>query len=215
MKFLGYILLFFSCTSFAQTQDSLGKKEIFTMVEKMPEYNGGPNEMMKFIQKNINYPLLAKEKGMSGKVYLKFIINELGGIDSVSVLKSTGYKILDDEAIRLIKSMPKWKPGTQNEKPVPVFFNLPINFQLSDPGLGTKYYNSALKDFEAGKYYEAKEKYLKAYKYNSRDIDAVYNLGVTYIKLNQKDSACFYWNEMKIKFATSEADALIKKYCTN
>ncbi len=105
--------------------------EHFTVVEKMPEFPGGPMEMMKHIQKNIVYPQAAKERGVSGKCFLRFVINADGVISEIEVLKGIPKcPTCDKEAIRVIQTMPKWKPGTQNGKPVSVFFNLPINFQL-------------------------------------------------------------------------------------
>lgn len=195
--------------------DQVSKTEVFNIAEEMPEFPGGPKAMMLFIQKTLNYPLQAKEKGFQGKVFLKFIVNNDGAIDSVFVLKSSGYRILDNEAIRVIKVMPKWKPGFQNGKPVPVYFNLPISFNLVEESKGTDYYNAGLKFFKDGKFVDAKENYKKAYKLNYKDQDALYNLGVTYYKLNQKDSACYCWNEMKDKFQSKDAEELIKKYCSN
>jgi protein TonB len=105
--------------------------EIFTVVEEMPEFPGGPMEMMKYIQKNISYPQMAKEAGLSGKCFLKFVVNGNGNISDVQVLKGVpGCSECDKEAIRVVKSMPNWKAGKQNGRSVPVFFNLPINFQL-------------------------------------------------------------------------------------
>jgi protein TonB len=105
--------------------------EIFTVVEEMPEFPGGPQEMMKYIQKNIQYPQMAKEAGLSGKCFLKFVVNGNGNITDVQVLKGVpGCQECDREAIRVVKSMPNWKAGKQNGRSVPVFFNLPINFQL-------------------------------------------------------------------------------------
>ncbi len=105
--------------------------EIFTVVEEMPEFPGGPMEMMKYIQKNIQYPQMAKEAGLSGKCFLKFVVNGNGNISDVTVLKGVpGCSECDKEAIRVVKSMPNWKPGKQNGRSVPVYFNLPINFQL-------------------------------------------------------------------------------------
>lgn len=107
------------------------EKEVFKPVEVMPEFNGGAMEMMKFIHKNINYPQSAKENGVSGKCFLSYVILPNGTISNIIVLKGVrGCPECDAEAIRVVKAMPKWKPGTQNGKPVSVFFNLPINFQL-------------------------------------------------------------------------------------
>lgn len=101
-------------------------------VDVLPDFPGGSNEMMSFLSKSINYPLQAKENGWVGKVYLKFIVKDDGVIDSITVLKSSGYKILDNEAIRVINKMPKWKPATRNFKPIKCYFNLPIKFSLSE-----------------------------------------------------------------------------------
>lgn len=105
--------------------------EFFSVVEKMPEFPGGPMEMMRFIQKTITYPQAAKEAGASGKCFLKFVINSDGTISDIQVVKGVGKcPACDAEAIRVVKAMPKWSPGMQNGKAVNVFFNLPINFQL-------------------------------------------------------------------------------------
>lgn len=105
--------------------------EIFTMVEEMPEFFGGAMEMMKYIQMNIQYPQMAKEAGISGKCYLKFVVNSNGQIADVTVVKGVPNCLeCDKEAIRVVKSMPNWKAGKQSGKAVNVYFNLPINFQL-------------------------------------------------------------------------------------
>jgi hypothetical protein len=99
--------------------------------ETMPEFSGGVMEMMRHIQKNIEYPQMAKEAGLSGKCFLRFIVTKEGVIKNVNIVRGVpGCIECDVESIRVIYSMPRWKPGTQNGKPVSVFFNLPINFQL-------------------------------------------------------------------------------------
>lgn len=108
-----------------------GMNETFSVVEEMPEFPGGAMEMMKHIQKNIRYPEVAKEVGISGRCFLRFVVNTDGTITNIQILKGvTGCSACNKEAVRVIQTMPKWKPGTQNGKPVSVFFNLPINFQL-------------------------------------------------------------------------------------
>jgi protein TonB len=105
--------------------------EIFTVVQEMPEFPGGTMEMMKYIQKNIVYPPSAREAGISGKCFLRFVVNEDGKISSVEVLKGVpGCPECDKEAVRVIKSMPAWKPGKQNGKEVKVYFQLPVNFVI-------------------------------------------------------------------------------------
>ncbi len=105
--------------------------EIFTVVEEMPEFPGGNLEMMKYIQKNIQYPAMAREAGISGKCFLKFVVNGDGTISDGTILKGVpGCPDCDKEAMRVVKSMPKWKAGKQNGRAVPVYFNLPINFTI-------------------------------------------------------------------------------------
>ena len=108
-----------------------GPSEIFTIVEEQPEFPGGPSAMMKFIQQNVQYPAMAREAGISGKCHLKFVVDESGGISNVEILKGVpGCQDCDKEAIRVVKAMPKWKPGKQTGRAVRVYFNLPINFKI-------------------------------------------------------------------------------------
>lgn len=108
-----------------------GDNEVFALVETMPEFPGGAIEMLKFIQKNIIYPKVQRDKGIQGKCWLRFVVNSKGTICDVVVIQGVpNCNECDQEAIRVIQSMPKWNPGKQNGRAVPVFFNLPINFQL-------------------------------------------------------------------------------------
>ena len=105
--------------------------EIFTVVEQQPEFPGGAAEMMKYIQKNIHYPEIEKEAGISGKCFVKFVVEPDGGISNVEILKGVaGGPGCDKEAMRVVKSMPKWSAGKQNGRAVRVYFNLPISFRL-------------------------------------------------------------------------------------
>jgi hypothetical protein len=121
----------YSYSSNSNNTSIQNRSEVFSTVEQMPEFPGGSMEMMKYVQNNIQYPQDAKEAGLSGKCFLKFVITNYGDITDIEVLKGVpGCGECDREAIRVVKSMPKWKPGRQNGKPVSVFFNLPVNFQL-------------------------------------------------------------------------------------
>jgi len=102
---------------------------IFMVVEDMPEFPGGYAAMTKFIQKNLQYPPMARENSISGKVYLKFVVEPSGEVSKIQLLRGIGGGC-DEEAIRVVKKMPKWKPGRQRGKAVKVWFNLPIRFQL-------------------------------------------------------------------------------------
>jgi protein TonB len=104
--------------------------EIVTFAEQMPEFEGGTEEMMKFLQKNLNYPPVARENGIEGRVVLQFVVDKDGKISQVEVLKKLGWG-LEEEAVRVVKTMPPWKPGKQNGKPVIVRFTLPVVFRLN------------------------------------------------------------------------------------
>jgi protein TonB len=104
-------------------------KEIFTVVEEQPGYPGGDEARIKFLQDNIKYPEEAKELGVSGKVFVTFVVEVDGSITDVRVLRGIGAGC-DEEAIRVVKSMPRWVPGKQRGQPVRVQFNLPIKFTL-------------------------------------------------------------------------------------
>ena len=107
------------------------KEEIFTVVEQMPSFQGGDGELMKFIQKNIVYPAVEKEAGISGTAYVTFVVDKDGKITDVKILRGvSGGPNCDKEAMRVIKAMPAWKPGKQNGRPVSVHYNLPIKFVL-------------------------------------------------------------------------------------
>ena len=109
--------------------DEPAKQEIFTIVEQMPVFPGGEGELMKYLQKNIKNPAMAKENGITGTVYCQFVIDVEGKVTDVKVVR--GVPGLDGEATRVIKSMPPWKPGKQTGKAVPVQFTLPIKFTLN------------------------------------------------------------------------------------
>jgi protein TonB len=103
--------------------------QIFFIVEEMPEFPGGDLELRKYIAKNIRYPNLARENDIQGKVYVRFAVTATGAVKKVTVARGVD-PLLDAEAIRVVKSLPKWKPGKQRGKPVNVWYTVPINFQL-------------------------------------------------------------------------------------
>ncbi|MBX0292794.1 TonB family protein [Hymenobacter sp. HSC-4F20] len=102
--------------------------EPFVHVENMPEFMGGNAALTKYLQRQLHYPSQALRAGVEGKVYISFVVNADGSITDVSVLKGLGYGT-DEEASRVIRQMPAWKPGYQNHHAVPVRYTLPITFQ--------------------------------------------------------------------------------------
>ena len=102
----------------------------FIIVEKAPEFPGGQKALFKYLSENVKYPVMAQENGIQGKVVCQFVVNRDGSIVDIEVVRSAGDPSLDKEAVRVIKSMPKWKPGKQSGKTVRVKFTLPVNFRL-------------------------------------------------------------------------------------
>ena len=105
-------------------------EEFFMVVENMPEFPGGDLGLMKYIQKNVRYPAIAKEYNITGKVYVSFIVDKSGSVTNVKIVRGVD-KNLDAEAVRVVKSLPKYKPGKQRGKAVRVMFTIPINFTLN------------------------------------------------------------------------------------
>ena len=112
-----------------QREEVVEEEQIFTIVEEMPTFPGGEAELFKYLGKNIKYPQMATDAGISGVVYVTFVVGKDGKITDVKVLRGIGGGC-DEEAVRVVKSMPPWKPGKQRGKPVTVQYNLPIRFTL-------------------------------------------------------------------------------------
>ncbi len=107
------------------------KEQVFDHVEQMPQFPGGDKELMKFLNENIKYPHIAAEQGVSGTVRLRFVVDKDGNVGEVQVQRSVDPS-LDKEAIRVVKLLPKWIPGKQNGRPVAVWYNVPVKFQLQN-----------------------------------------------------------------------------------
>ena len=105
-------------------------EEFFMVVENMPEFPGGDLGLMKFIQKNVRYPAIAKEYNITGKVYVSFIVDKQGKVTNVKIVRGVD-KNLDAEALRVVSLLPKYRPGQQRGKAVRVMFTIPINFTLN------------------------------------------------------------------------------------
>jgi periplasmic protein TonB len=102
---------------------------VFVVVEKMPSFPGGQQALMKYLNENIRYPVIAQENGVQGRVIVQFTVRKDGNIDDVKVVRSADPS-LDKEAIRLVKSMPAWEPGQQRGKAVHCKYTVPIVFKL-------------------------------------------------------------------------------------
>lgn len=120
------ILNSFISSSFSQNTDST-EQEPLVFAEQMPEFIGGDDALMAFLQKNIKYPAKALKNNIQGVVMINFVVHTDSSIRKANVTKGIGGGC-DEEALRVIKKMPKWKPGRQGGKNVPVYFDVPINF---------------------------------------------------------------------------------------
>lgn len=116
--------------SAAQVTTLQKEDTIFTKVDKMPLFNQGVEEMFSYLKNNIRYPDEAKKNGVQGTVFVTFVVEKDGTITNVKILRGIGAGC-DEESLRVVKSMPKWTPGTKDGKPVRVAFNLPIKYMLA------------------------------------------------------------------------------------
>lgn len=112
-----------------EEEEEESAQQIFTVVEEMPDFPGGQAELLKFIAKSIKYPVIAQENGIQGRVICAFVVNKDGSVVDAEVLRGVDPS-LDKEALRVIGTMPKWKPGKQRGKPVRVKYTVPITFRL-------------------------------------------------------------------------------------
>jgi periplasmic protein TonB len=104
-------------------------EEVFVIVEDMPEFPGGELALRKWIASNIKYPVIAAENGIQGKVYVQFVVDKDGKVTNARIARGIDAS-LDQEALRVVNNLPRWKPGMQRGKPVRVSYTVPINFQL-------------------------------------------------------------------------------------
>jgi protein TonB len=112
-----------------EVQENVDEAEPFVVVEEMPMFPGGESALLAYISEHTQYPEVAKENNIQGKVIVRFCVTSKGGVDKVEILKSVDPE-LDKEAIRVVKTLPTFKPGKQGGKPVPVWYMVPINFTL-------------------------------------------------------------------------------------
>ena len=106
------------------------EEEIFVVVEDMPTFKGGDvNKFRDWVQKRVKYPQIAAENGIQGKVYIMFVVEPDGSVSNVSIMRGVD-PALDEEAIKVVESSPKWSPGKQRGAPVRVRFSITVNFQL-------------------------------------------------------------------------------------
>lgn len=110
-------------------EDEIVEQEIFLVVEEQPDFPGGDAARIRYFNENINYPVEARELNIQGTVYIGFIVEPDGSISNISLLRGIGGGC-DEEALRVVAAMPRWKPGKQRNQAVRVKFTLPVRFTL-------------------------------------------------------------------------------------
>ena len=125
------IIMFLATCGIVVAQNS-DENTVFTTVDQMPEFPGGLPGLAKYLSENVSYPQTARESGIQGRVIVYFVIETNGRVSNTKVIRGIGGGC-DEEAVRVVNAMPRWKPAKQEGKKVRVSFNLPINFKLTDP----------------------------------------------------------------------------------
>ncbi len=208
--------------------------DVLALADSMPKFPGGDKELAYFIQRNVIYPPMARENNENGKVYVKFVVDTTGKVMNPVVLKSSGYKSLDNEAINVVSKMPAWEPGIDKGKKVKVSVNVPVTFKnlglLNAPPEGPKLspeqqekHDKAMEQWNAGHKLESQGEFAKALEKfdNSLSIEtnnkyALFDKGKMHMVLGEKDKACGIWNKMITDFIRrDEAEEFVKKYCGN
>ena len=121
----------FKKSDMSKTDMKPDKNGVYQIVEEMPQFPGGETKLMEYIAKNLTYPQEAKDKGIDGRVFVAMVIEKDGSVSNVKVLRGIGGGC-DEEAVRVISALPKWKPGKMNGEPVRVSYQIPINFKLQE-----------------------------------------------------------------------------------
>jgi protein TonB len=128
-KLILLVALALFCSTSVMAQAEVEDDAIFVVAENAPEFPGGSDSLYAYIARNIKYPETAKKEKIEGRVFVTFVIEKDGQVSSAKILRDIGGGC-GEEAIRVVKNMPKWKPGTQRGNPVRFQFNLPVSFML-------------------------------------------------------------------------------------
>ena len=219
MRKLILYLFLFSVPAQLFCQDTSETLPVFMMVEEMPEFPGGINSLMKFVSDNIRYPKEAKEKDIQGKVFASFVVDTAGSVRQVKILR--GIPELNDEALRVVKMMPKWKPGRQSGKNVMVQYNLPIVFKLEDRKLSSEIisdlktsvsFRKGNEELHDENYEKAIIHFTKAINENKNHAEAYFNRAICFNRLGFQNASCKDLVFAKV-LGFADADTLIRNNC--
>ena len=184
-----------------------------TVMEKMPEFKGGQKKLYKYIQENVHYPKEAKERCITGRFYVSFIIDTLGNIDSIKVNKRI-HTLLKNEAIRVVKTMNgMWSPGRQEGRPVKVMYNLPFAFDIDGCSENKNtHFVEGVEAYDKHNIQLAIDCFKDVLEYDENDIKSLNRLATIYIELKDNESACIYLKRIK-ETGKKNVDDLLLKYC--
>jgi TonB family protein len=180
----------------------------------MPYFKGGDSDLFKFINKNRKYPQKAKDNCKSGVVYVRFIIDSLGNINSAASRNIVGFD-LDEEAVRIVNlSSGLWNPGLKNKIPTNFKYEMPIRFTANDECIPkyVEYQNSGNKFFEKGKYEKAILEYDKVLSMQPYNPDALFKKGLSKLKLGSIEEACENWQTIP-DVLNEKAVKYLSEYC--
>lgn len=212
MKNIFFLIGLLICFGSLSAQD-----KVFTVVEHMPEFPGGDEALVSFIQKNIQYPDDAREIGVQGRVIVVFVVNEDGSISDMKIKKSV-WPSIDKEVLRVMTLLPNFKPGTQQGKKVKVTYVLPVAVRLAgselwpleNPAAGETE-NQANKLCKKENYKKALPLYKSVCEQDPDNNFAAHNLGICLYMTGDKEGAYATWSKLKNKgFHT--ADFLLDKF---
>jgi TonB family protein len=207
-----------SNSSNKNSDDSSTIKPIYTN----PEFPGGDSALMQFLQKNIHYPEAERMKRMEGKVLVRFLLDEQGFLAEVKITKSVSPG-LDSEAVRVVKLLPRFKPGYLQGLPTKVFYNLPVVFKLTDSRSPEdkliteklnkdKYYKSAIEFGEKGLYAKALKKINKSISSFPNEYLGYEFLGICHVQLGEIDEACRDFSRAQA-LGSVNATRILKEHC--
>lgn len=177
---------------------------------ELPSFKGG--QIYQYISRSLNYPAEAIEACASGVVYIEFWLDKNGNVDTVRI-KHSLHSLLEKEALRVLHSTSgKWSIDVKNMIALDLSFILPFKFDIKGGcTTASSHYDAAMKQFMKGKYRKAVSGFRSSLKYDALNADALYNCGISYMKLNEDDSACYYLNMVKHReYAKSITEFLCK-----
>ncbi|MBA3898874.1 MAG: TonB family protein [Bacteroidetes bacterium] len=223
------LLLFLTCVYFhsiaqnSQVDSLQAEQEVFAIVDSMPSFPGGEREMFKYLAKEVKYPPGEREKGLSGRVYVTFVVNADGSLGNIRMAKEiVGGPGFSKEALKAISAMPNWIPGSQRGVPVAVQLTLPISWtQIT--GLYTAEWHEIMKEGSAQlnlkNFSEAIELFNQALKIYPNQIGVLFERAAAFLNSGNELDACIDWHsimqhtDQEIQY--QKAKAFYAKYCKN